>query len=495
MTEDIKKKRILLSKVNQEEQKEDNNEEHVKYEDENLHDNYNEDYSHQYNNRIKQIEEEIRTKLIKDQSKEFYKNIQNRLKPQVENELRQELRDDVINKMRTEIQLSLSTEFEERRRHELEKVKKKANMNLQKKLESFNQKEKEKLRAEMMQIFQEKLIERENAFKDEYEKKLVEYKKVTKIKLLDDYETRTKQLYVEYEGLKEEINNIKQEEKMNNKEVNSKQIEFLEREDISNKHMKELELAIESMKINKTSNYKDDKGFIPQNQCLSKATHNYLIIDNTTMSLKTNGILVPNDYNDFQHFIEEYVDNEREYKALFNNLKNKVFSMIKENISLLSNKKLYETSGFNHNPIVLLDYLLEIWNKIDLCYKNRYLVLDFINKSSLIDILKFLDEETQGLTKYYKETEEVINLIREKEKIKYDISKVKGITVSCSRLDDFNNEIRNKISKLKKEKNLSIFWKGLNYEYVSYLLIIIIISLCVMRIGLEIGIKLLINNN
>ncbi len=196
-----------------------------------------------------------------------------------------------------------------------------------------------------------------------------------------------------------------------------------------------------------------------------KEGYHYLILDNKTLSLSIK-ILVPYSFDNFKSFIEDYINEEREYKLLYDNLKKKVYSLVKDNLSLLKGEDINsDDSSHHHNPLVLFEYLVEIWTKLDISYKSRYSVLEIINRSSLSDIVSFLDKETKGITEYFKETEGTINDIREKEKIKYDINKTKVNQVYCEKISLLNRQIKEKMNRLKEE-NIIVIWKGIPYEYL-----------------------------
>jgi hypothetical protein len=119
----------------------------------------------------------------------------------------------------------------------------------------------------------------------------------------------------------------------------------------------------------------------------------------------------PISLKDFGNFIVRYIEKEENFKLFMENNQTKILNKIR--------KKFEEKGKSDH---CLLDYLMEIWNKINAGYECRFRILEKILKTEDIFIIyNILDSETEFLTEYLMKTDGIYKQIYEREKMKLKI--------------------------------------------------------------------------
>ena len=100
--------------------------------------------------------------------------------------------------------------------------------------------------------------------------------------------------------------------------------------------------------------------------------------DDNLFSLKVQET-TPLNLNEFGKFLVKHIDEEENYRLLFE----KELSKIKQKI-----KKIFENE--NNTDHCLFEYIIELWEKLEISYINRYKILSELIKKYLIIIKKFI---------------------------------------------------------------------------------------------------------
>jgi hypothetical protein len=129
-------------------------------------------------------------------------------------------------------------------------------------------------------------------------------------------------------------------------------------------------------------------------------------IDQNFLSLKVDSN-IPSDLFQFGKYLIKYIEQEENYRLLFD----KEYKKLKQKIKTTFEKE-------NTSDHCLLDYLFELWDKLDISYVNRYKILSELSRLNSRAIYKTLDRETEALTDYYQRTNTIFQLIKDREKLK-----------------------------------------------------------------------------
>ena len=169
---------------------------------------------------------------------------------------------------------------------------------------------------------------------------------------------------------------------------------------------------------------------------------------------------IPTNISDFGKFLISHIEKEDNYKILF-------FQELKS--FKLKIKKIFSSS--NSSDHCLTDYLLDIWEKIDVSFFIRYQILKNIIKLKVNDLYMFLDRETEYLTNYYQISEKIFENIKKRENMKAKLQLKNNrnemiLQVDRDKLDEVTQILEEDI-KLFKEKyeGMNIVWKGIYYEW------------------------------
>ena len=132
-------------------------------------------------------------------------------------------------------------------------------------------------------------------------------------------------------------------------------------------------------------------------------------------------------------------------------------------------KKIFSSSGGTDH--CLTDYLLDIWDKIEVSYFIRYQIMNNIIKLNSTNLYLFLDRETEYLTNYFQISELIFEKIKKRENIKLRLQIKSNRNENISDMDreeldliTKNLEDNIKMFKNKYEGN-NIIWKGIYYEW------------------------------
>ena len=87
----------------------------------------------------------------------------------------------------------------------------------------------------------------------------------------------------------------------------------------------------------------------------------------------------PLNLNEFGKFLIKHIDEEENYRILFE----KELSKIKQKI-----KKIFENE--NNTDHCLFEYILELWEKLEISYINRYKILTELTKKYNVIKKKFI---------------------------------------------------------------------------------------------------------
>ena len=132
-------------------------------------------------------------------------------------------------------------------------------------------------------------------------------------------------------------------------------------------------------------------------------------------------------------------------------------------------KKIFTNSETNDH--CLTDYLLDIWDKLEISYYNRYQILNNIIKLDSTNLYMFLDRETEYLTNYFQITEQIFAKIKTRENIKAKLqvkTNRNEIILDDDRdeLERITNILEENIKSFKNTYNgTNIIWRGIYYEW------------------------------
>jgi hypothetical protein len=185
------------------------------------------------------------------------------------------------------------------------------------------------------------------------------------------------------------------------------------------------------------------------------------------LSFKVDGNM-PSDLLQFGKYLLKHIEQEENYRLLFD----KEHKQLRQKI-----KKIFEKE--NNNDHCLLDYIFELWDKLEISYMNRYKILSELSRLNSRAIYQALDRETEALTDYYHKAGAVVQAVREREKLKIRLQAKSGKSIFVVNLDmltsqdresfDKNtNSLLGKIQQFKDKHKLNVLWKGVYYDWVKY---------------------------
>ena len=168
---------------------------------------------------------------------------------------------------------------------------------------------------------------------------------------------------------------------------------------------------------------------------------------------------IPTTVSEFGKYLLSHIEKEENYKMLFLSEVKKLKNQI---LKIFRNEK-----STDH---CLTDYMIELWDKLEISYTTRYQILKNLLKLKSLQLYSFLDKETEYLTEYYQITEEIFKMIKQRESIKSKLqtklNRNELLPDDKNGFDDITKEVADKIKAFKnKYKNLDIIWKGLRYEW------------------------------
>ena len=167
---------------------------------------------------------------------------------------------------------------------------------------------------------------------------------------------------------------------------------------------------------------------------------------------------IPTNISDFGKFLISHIENEENYKTLF-------YRELKS--FKIKIKKIFSNSS-DH---CLTDYLLDIWDKIDVSFFIRYQILKNIVKLNPNDLYAFLDRETEYLTNYFQISEKIFENIKKRENIKAKLQAKSNrnetiMQIDRDKLDEVTQILEEDIKMFKNTYDgMNIVWKGIYYEW------------------------------
>ena len=168
---------------------------------------------------------------------------------------------------------------------------------------------------------------------------------------------------------------------------------------------------------------------------------------------------IPITVSEFGKYLIKHIEKEEKYKILFNNeLKSFCYKI----------KNIFDNS--NSNDHCLTEYMLDLWNKLQISYYIRYQIMKKIIQFNSSNLYTFLDRETEYLINYYTISEKIFSIIEKRENIKLKLqiqSNRNELNINDqNKFNEISNKLENFIEDFKdKYKNVDIIWKGLRYQW------------------------------
>ena len=169
---------------------------------------------------------------------------------------------------------------------------------------------------------------------------------------------------------------------------------------------------------------------------------------------------IPKSISNFGKFLISHVEKEENYKTLF-------YRELKS--FKLKIRKIF--SNTNTTDHCLTDYLLDIWEKIEVSFYIRYQIMKNIIRLNANDLYMFLDRETEYLTNYYQISENIFKDIKKRENIKAKLQAKTNrneiiLEIDRNKLDEVTQSLEENIKIFKKQyEGMNIIWKGIYYEW------------------------------
>ena len=204
-----------------------------------------------------------------------------------------------------------------------------------------------------------------------------------------------------------------------------------------------------------------------ENEIIKNKFWNYQNQNNKKKEQNSNNIFysiqidkkIPNSFSEFGKYLITHIEKEENYRILYQ-------SEIKQ--LKLKIKKIFSDSKTTDH--CLLDYMLELWEKLDVSYFTRYQILKQLIKLPQLNLYSFLDRETEYLTNYFQITENIYNQIKKRESLKSKLqTKLNRNELNDSDKEELNESSNNLIINIRNFKDqfkgLDIIWKGMRYEW------------------------------
>ena len=446
---------------------------------------------------------EYNQKIRNDKEKKFKESMYQTLRPKIQNEIYATKYREIEHKVKKEIETELEVEMKERIKEEIEDKTKKEFYVRKVKQEKIEEVIREQCKEEFNQEINKDIEKKEKEVKIKYAKMYEDYKRKIENKLKKEFDEKKKKVEKELKEIKNKMykskcnenikmNRIKEikrniirthndnlakaeriEKMLYNKESNNYnnsecnyQIENsvqLQKEKsivIDNNINRSVNLAEINNRIKAINVKSTSRSIIPTHSLIHSAIHLSSIKRNENkedssniLSLEINET-VPSDMIEYGKYLFSHIEKEEKYKIKYLSEVNHIKQQI---ISIFSKSKRSEHC--------LTDYLLMLWDKLDISYIKRYSILQKILKSKVDMIYKLIDRETEYLTQYYQDTKSIFKMIRQRELIKCKlqimINKKEPLPGDKNGLDSITQLLREKINKSKYD----IIWKGLTYSF------------------------------
>ena len=172
---------------------------------------------------------------------------------------------------------------------------------------------------------------------------------------------------------------------------------------------------------------------------------------------------IPTSVTSFGKYLITHIEKEENYKILYNTELKKLKAQL---LKIFSSENLTDHC--------LIDYMIELWDKLEISYVNRYQIMKHLSKLNADNLYHFLDRETEYLTEYFQVSEDIFKIIKQREllksKLQIKVNRGSDLEDNKDGLNDITMKVERMIKSFKaKYTNLDIIWKGLRYEwFVNY---------------------------
>ena len=172
---------------------------------------------------------------------------------------------------------------------------------------------------------------------------------------------------------------------------------------------------------------------------------------------------IPTSVTSFGKYLITHIEKEENYKILYNTELKKLKAQL---LKIFSSEDLTDHC--------LIDYMIELWDKLEISYVNRYQIMKHLLKLNADNLYHFLDRETEYLTEYFQVSEDIFKIIKQREllksKLQIKVNRGSDLEDNKDGLNDITMKVERMIKTFKaKYTNLDIIWKGLRYEwFVNY---------------------------
>ena len=449
---------------------------------------------------------EYNQKIRNDKEKKFKESMYQTLRPKIQNEIYVTKYREIEHKVKKEIETELEEEMREKIKEEIEDKKKKEFYIRKVKEEKIEEVIREQCKEEFNQEIYKDIEKKEKEVKIKYAKMYEDYKRKIENKLKKEFDEKKKKAEKELKDIQNKMykskynenikmNRIKEikrniirthndnlakaeriEKMLYNKESNkfnttecnypienSVQLQKEKSITIDNNINRSVNLAEINNRIKaiNVKNKRTSRSFIPTHSLIQSANHlssiqrDKKIEDSMSLAIDKS---VPSDMIEYGKYLFSHIEKEEKYKIKYLSEVNQIKQQILSNFS--------KSKRSEH---CLTDYLLLLWDKLDISYIKRYLILQNLMKSKVDMIYKVIDRETEYLTQYYQETKSIFKMIRQRELIKCKlqimINKKEPLPSNKNGLDSITQLLRKKL----KDSKYDIIWKGLTYSsFMNY---------------------------
>ena len=172
---------------------------------------------------------------------------------------------------------------------------------------------------------------------------------------------------------------------------------------------------------------------------------------------------IPTSVTSFGKYLVTHIEKEENYRILYNNELRKLKAQL---------LKIFAAEDLTDH--CLTDYMIELWDKLEISYVNRYQLMKHLSKLNADNLYHFLDRETEYLTEYFQVSEDIFKAIKQREllksKLQIKVNRGGALDDNKNELNDITNKVEKMIKAFKaKYANLDVIWKGLRYEwFINY---------------------------
>lgn len=173
---------------------------------------------------------------------------------------------------------------------------------------------------------------------------------------------------------------------------------------------------------------------------------------------------IPTSVSAFGKYLITHIEKEENFKTIYFNEIKKLKSQL---LKIFSSEKTSDHC--------LIEYMLELWDKLEISYVNRYQIMKQLSKLNASQLYHFLDKETEYLTEYFQITESIFKKIKQREtmKSKLQLKINRGGYIGNNNkggLDEITKEVETMVKEFKgRYLNLDVIWRGLRYEwFINY---------------------------